>query len=270
MDTQEQWQDRNRALFDAVAPGYGELEYLGLAARELGAEALRVPGVTRAADLACGTGDTALELSAVVTEVWGVDLSPAMLAAARSRAGMLPPERRERLHWHAGSADRLPFEAGSADLLTCGAALMFMPDPGAALREWRRVLRPGGTLLFSAFAPGMLGPLPGLWRSDLAALGLKPDGPPLGRTGDTAALHQHLRAAGFGRVRVGLRSLAFAYQSPEHRLRHIEAGLEGVVLAALPEGERRALLARHRARLEPLFGGHAHTVPVPLLLAWAG
>lgn len=265
----QDWEARNRALFGAVAPTYGALEYLGCAARELSDAALRLPPVRRAVDLACGTGDIALALSTAADAVWGVDISPEMLAVAQSRARGLPPEQRARLRWHAGSADDLPFANDSVDLLTCGAGLMFMPDLGATLREWRRVLRPGGTLLLSAFAPGMLGPLPGLWREELRPLGLKAAGPPLGRVGSTAALHHTLRNAEFGAVRVELRSLAFAYRSVEHRLRHIEAGLEGAALAALPPGERAALLARHGERLAVVFGGRALTVPLPLLLAWA-
>lgn len=263
------WNARNRRLFGAVAPTYGALEYLGRAASELSAEALRLPPPALAVDLACGTGDIALALSAVADEVWGIDLSPEMLAAAQARAAGLPPERRGRLRWHAGSADALPFADSTVDLLTCGAGLMFMPDIGAALRGWRRVLRPGGTLLLSSFAPGMLGPLPGLWRAELAALGLRTAGPPLGRVGSTAALHRSLRSAGFETVQVELRSLAFTCRDPEHRLRHIEAGLEGAALATLSPGDRAAVLARHRESLEGVFGGREVTVPLPLLLAWA-
>lgn len=263
------WEARNRKLFGAVASTYGALEYLGLAARELSTEALRLPPASRAVDLACGTGDVAVALGAVADTVWGVDISPEMLDVARARARELPPEQRARLRWHAGSADALPFADGSVDLLTCGAGLMFMPDIAGALREWRRVLRPGGTLLLSSFASGLLGPLPGLWRAELAELDLRTAGPPLGRLGGTAAVHRLLREAGFGAVRVELRSLAFAYRNPEHRLRHIEAGLEGAALAALSSGNRAAALARHGECLRPVFGSQHLTVPVPLLLGWA-
>jgi ubiquinone/menaquinone biosynthesis C-methylase UbiE len=48
----------------------------------------------------------------------------------------------------AGTADRLPLAAGSVDAVVVSGVLCSVPDPGAALAEFRRVLRPGGELRF--------------------------------------------------------------------------------------------------------------------------
>jgi ubiquinone/menaquinone biosynthesis C-methylase UbiE len=92
-------------------------------------------------DVACGTGiaaRTAADIVGTDGRVVGVDLNEAMLAvAARVR-----PE----LEWRQGDAARLPFSDGEFDAVLCQMALMFFPDRARALREMRRVVRPGGTV----------------------------------------------------------------------------------------------------------------------------
>jgi SAM-dependent methyltransferase len=79
-----------------------------------------------------------------VSSVTGIDPSPALLAMAGSRRGEMsfPVELLE------GSAEALPLDAASADSVVTTWTLCSVPDPEAALQEVRRVLRPGGKLLF--------------------------------------------------------------------------------------------------------------------------
>ena len=91
-------------------------------------------------DVATGTGAVARELLAQKgCSVVGVDPSPEMLAEARRR---LPAEVR----LVAGDAESLPFDDDAFDAVTFAYPLRYVADPGAALRELARVLRPGGTL----------------------------------------------------------------------------------------------------------------------------
>lgn len=256
-----EWQRRNLALFSRVAEGYGRLGYLAYAARVLAAKA-ETGGVRRAADVGSGTGEVALALAQRMEggEVVGFDFSPDMVRVARERGADTPG-----LRWEVADAAALPLPDGWADLLCSSATLVFLPDMPGALREWRRVLQPGGAVLVSSFAPGMLGPLPGLWVSDCARLGLRPAGPPLGRVPSAAALHVLLREAGFEQVRVRLESLPYRYASPEQRLAEIEAGLEGACLAELCAAQRQELLDMHRRHLQLLFAAGPLTLPVTLL-----
>lgn len=80
------------------------------------------------------------EVSAVV----GVDTSPELLARARARSGSLAVP----LTLHEAPAERLPLDAASVDTVVVTWTLCSIPDPGAALGEARRVLRPSGRLLF--------------------------------------------------------------------------------------------------------------------------
>ncbi len=75
----------------------------------------------------------------------GVDLSPAMLAVAVERAA----QQGRTLLAAVGDAARLPFADASFDSLVCTFALCEVPDVGATLDEFVRVLRPGGRLLLA-------------------------------------------------------------------------------------------------------------------------
>lgn len=108
-------------------------------------------------DVACGTGvvaRTAAELVEPDGKVVGLDLNEAMLTVAR-RVG-------PGIDWRQGDAADLPFTGDSFDVVLCQMALMFFPDPAAAVREMARVVTevgmvgvavPGSLDRQAAFAP---------------------------------------------------------------------------------------------------------------------
>jgi ubiquinone/menaquinone biosynthesis C-methylase UbiE len=90
-------------------------------------------------DVGCGTGAVSRRLVERGARVWGLDYSPGMLAAARELSrGSYGPTFIE------GSADSLPFEDNSFDCVTTAFSFHHFPDADNALREMRRVLKPGG------------------------------------------------------------------------------------------------------------------------------
>lgn len=109
-------------------------------------EAAGVQQGDRVLDVACGTGivaRTAVERAGATGHVVGLDLNPGMLAvAARLDAD---------IEWRQGDATALPYADHSFDRVLCQFALMFFPDRLAALREMRRVLRPGGRLAIATW-----------------------------------------------------------------------------------------------------------------------
>ncbi|WP_255151952.1 class I SAM-dependent methyltransferase [Halorarius halobius] len=126
--------------FDASADAYAAYEartgrFAALAERL--AAAMEPRG--RVLDAGAGTGAATDALAARADELVALDASPAMLRANPAPARV------------AGDIDRLPLCDDSVDAVAFTASLFLVPDPAAAVREARRVLRPGGVV--GAVAP---------------------------------------------------------------------------------------------------------------------
>lgn len=101
----------------------------------------------RLLDLACGTGIIARQVAPVVGaegRVVALDLRQAMLDVASK----LTVPYGAAIEWVQGDATKLDFAKGSFDIVACQQGLQFFPDRAAALAEVKRVLRPGGRLVF--------------------------------------------------------------------------------------------------------------------------
>jgi SAM-dependent methyltransferase len=110
---------------------------------ELLAAAVPVPG-ERVLDVACGTGVVSVAAAHAIGprgQVVGVDLSGQMVEAAARRA---QSQRLRQARFARMDAEALELPDAGFDLALCSLGLMYVPDPGVALRELRRVLRPGG------------------------------------------------------------------------------------------------------------------------------
>lgn len=108
---------------------------------------VRAAGATahhKSLDVACGPGLVALQFASTVAHATGLDTTPAMIARARE----LAQERGVRnVEWLVGPAEALPFDDATFDIVTCRFAFHHMQDPLAALREMKRVTRPGGAVV---------------------------------------------------------------------------------------------------------------------------
>jgi len=136
---------RVQAQFGAIAAAYvaspghaggDDLEQLAAWGRGL--------SPTRVLDMATGGGHTALAFAPIARRVIACDVTEPMLRAAR---GLLRERGAASATFVAGDVEALPFGDGAFDLVTCRIAAHHFADVAAAVREVRRVLRPGGSFL---------------------------------------------------------------------------------------------------------------------------
>jgi SAM-dependent methyltransferase len=104
--------------------------------------------LTRVLEVAAGTGVVTRALASMLPErvsIVATDLNQSML----DHASTLPISR--SVEWRQADAMHLPFEAGTFDAVVCQFGVMFFPDKAKAFSEARRVLRPGGVIIFSVW-----------------------------------------------------------------------------------------------------------------------
>ncbi|MHB8651401.1 MAG: bifunctional demethylmenaquinone methyltransferase/2-methoxy-6-polyprenyl-1,4-benzoquinol methylase UbiE [Gaiellaceae bacterium] len=151
-----------RRMFDRIAPVYDAMNRVMTAGLDRRWRALTVEQVVRPGDrvldVCCGTGDLAIAAQRRgAGAVVGLDFSPEMLDRARRKG--------TAIDWVRGDALELPFDDGSFDAVTVGFGVRNVDDLVRALRELRRVLRPGGrvAILELTTPSGPLAPFYRVW-----------------------------------------------------------------------------------------------------------
>ena len=142
---------RSRAAFDRQAPTYDTTGY-GRHARRLHADVVAAAQsfpFAAVLDVGCGTGATLEAIVRAHPEVhaWGIDLSAEMIAKARERLAGADGRPAGQVELRVADAEHVPLADDAVDLVVCVDSLHHYPDPAAALREMRRVTRPGGGLV---------------------------------------------------------------------------------------------------------------------------
>ncbi len=102
-----------------------------------------LPRRGRIVEVGCGTGGLLAAARRSGLAIEGVDIASRWLVVARRRLddlGLSAP-------LIAASADRLPYPDASVDAIVADSLLEHLDDPASAIREWARVLRPGGALI---------------------------------------------------------------------------------------------------------------------------
>lgn len=124
----------------ARTPGFADLRAQILALADVGAS-------ERVLDVGAGTGLLTLPLCACAEDVWAIDIAPSMCDYLRTKAASASVEN---LTVAVASADNLPMVDACVDVVVSNYCLHHLDDDGkrAALAEMRRVLRPGGRIVF--------------------------------------------------------------------------------------------------------------------------
>jgi ubiquinone/menaquinone biosynthesis C-methylase UbiE len=231
------------------------------------------PGL-RVLDLASGNGNPALAIAAAVApdgRVVATDPVPDLLAQAAERArtagiGTLTTRQ--------ASADALPFPDASFDLVTCRFGVMYFPDLPRALAEVRRVLKPGGRVVFAAWGAATqpffqftFGILLRYVDPSFAAEAHSPF--KFGRPGTLAA---DLNEAGFTAVREEFRDIALRFPGTVEEFWQYmaeSAALVHQLLESLAPAQRDRFLAEACAALRPCADGPEVRISAVVVIASA-
>lgn len=146
-----------RRMFAAIAPKYDlnnrvHSLWLDQHWRRVAVRRAMVKPGDAVLDVACGTGDlTQAFARSPAAKVTGLDFTKEMLTfAERKRTGLAAPTA-SKIAYIEGDAQNLPFEAASFDVVSIAFGIRNVADPSKALREFARVLRPGGRVVVLEF-----------------------------------------------------------------------------------------------------------------------
>lgn len=215
-------------------------------------------------DLACGTGIVSREIIAAgirPASLTGIDISPDMLAVARSRT-YAPGIDTE---WHVADAGNLPVADGRFNVALCQQAFQFFPDKPAALAELHRVLAPGGRVAFCIQREIEVNPMlnaqavtlekfagPGAASAVRAICGLS----------DRETIRDLFTSGGFQGVAVESVSLTLHHPDARAYAKGAMGGMHtGDKMAGLPAEKRKAAYDMFCAELGDCFDGIAMTFP---------
>jgi SAM-dependent methyltransferase len=211
-------------------------------------------------DLAAGTGDVMEAVAARGARVIATDLSPVMVEAARRRG--IPGVEHRVMDMQA-----IELPDASVDGVVSRYGYMLVPDPALALRETRRVLRPGRPLAFATWAPANRNPWATAYGPVLIERGLqeppKPGEPGQFALGEPDVIDALVRGAGFDELRVEEVPVEYRFPSWDEysRVMNSLAAALRMTLAELEEDVRAEVDAAARARLDRFLTPDGYVLP---------
>ena len=203
------------------------------------ADAAATKAGQRVLDVACGTGVLARKAADQGGSVTGLDRNEGMLEMAKRMA--------PSIEWKTGRAEQLPFPDASFDAVVSQFGLMFFDDRAEALREMRRVLKPGGRLAVAVWdalenSPGYAAMAALLERLFGARIANELHAP--FALGDADALRALFAVAGMSDAKVAIHAGTARFPSIAAWVR---TDVKGWTLADLIDDEQYALLQREAA-----------------------
>ena len=208
-------------------------------------------------DIAAGPGDLGFDVAKRVGEegrVISTDFAPEMVDLAR-RSG----EARglSNVEYRVLDAESVDLEDDTVDAVVCRWGYMLMADPAAALRETRRVLRPGGPLAFAVWGTPDRNPWSALPAMTIVQRGHlpppEPGAPGIFALGEPDRIRELVTGAGFGDPEVEEIAFDFRYADFDDMWDALIrlAGPFARAVKALPDDEREATREAVRQNVAP-------------------
>ncbi|GMR16338.1 MAG: methyltransferase domain-containing protein [Gammaproteobacteria bacterium] len=241
------------SVFNLVATKYDNpsLRFFPSCADKMVDYAKIKPG-NKVLDIATGTGVVAMAAAQCLGNggrVQAIDLSKNMINQAKSN---LKHAGFDNVDFNVMDAEDLEFKSNYFDVITCSYGLFFMPDMSAALKSWLRVLKPGGKIIFSSFAPSAFQPLSDIFINNLADYDIVPPTPRWLQLAEEELCKQILLDSGFVAPQITQVQLGYHLAEFSHWWEVIQsAGYRGLY-EQLPQQHRAEFEAKHRLEIEKL------------------
>lgn len=252
---------------EALASGYVDL-FSSASDQAIPALISGLPSKARVLDLCCGQGNVSEALATAGHDVVGADFSPAMLALARARA--------PGIEFVEADAQDLPFEDSSFDAVVSNLGIVHIPDQPRALREVRRVLRPGGHFAMTSWCGPQVSPAFRLFYGAVREHGdpavSLPDGPDFHLYGDEEKCRATLMEAGLKLEDLRVVECYWTLTAPDDFVKIYLEGAPrgGYLLKRQPAENYGKIAASLTASVRDGFStGDAWRVPIPAALACA-
>lgn len=160
-------------------------------------------------DIACGTGAVTTAAAQAISpdgHVHAIDIANKMLDQAYIKIQKLGLVN---IDLHTMDATKLDFKSNYFDSAICSFGIFFMPDMLAAITEWQRVLKPGGTLMFTSFAESAFGEPVQHFKTDIAEFGIELETGQVKQVADKSSCKTLLNQAGYHNITTNMAQMGF-------------------------------------------------------------
>jgi ubiquinone/menaquinone biosynthesis C-methylase UbiE len=257
-------------IFNLIYDTYDNIRFVCLTAKRL-VDKAKIESGKYVLDIACGTGWATMEAAKAVGKkgkVIGIDIAEKMLDVAKKKAEAAGISN---IEYRLGDAEALDFKDDSFDIVLCASSVFILSDITKALKEWRRVLRPGGKVIFSSFGPDFMRPAYGMFLERLTRYdGLEP--PTLqasARTGTPEKCYDILRDAGFKEIEVTSEQLGDYLQDIQEYWQEVSSTIMRPRLLRLSAPALQKFTTEHLAEVETLRTNKGIWINIPVYFSVA-
>jgi ubiquinone/menaquinone biosynthesis C-methylase UbiE len=254
------------AYFDSASRTYDDTRFLWEPARLLAVIAQIKTG-QRVLDVACGTGWATMAAARATGDtgrIIGIDISQKMLDIAKQKAASA---RLSNVEYRPGDAEALEFADAVFDAVICASSIFFLQDIPKALREWRRVLKTGGTVAFTSFGERFLQPVLGPLGQRLSRYDGQPPPVPsfINRTDTPDKCQELLKLAGFKVEDIVITTEELGGYLPDLSIywQQIKLSFVGPRLARMKPADLEKFKAEHLSEMKSMVTNRGIRLEIP-------